>query len=70
MLPITCFLQVAQLACRRRSHLMMLECRNSYDVDAFLLYGVCNQPCMRFILVVGLQLVELPDSIPESDRQR
>ena len=29
-----------------------------------------TQPCVRFILVIGLQLIELPDSILESDRQR
>ena len=49
---------------------MMLGCQNAYDIDAFLLYGVSNQPCMRFILVIGLQLIELPDSVLESDRQR
>jgi hypothetical protein len=55
-----CFLQKAQLS----------RGRQAYDVDALLLYNVRDQPCMRFILVIGLQLIELPDSILESDRQR
>jgi len=32
--------------------------------------GMGTQPCVRFILVIGLQLIELPDSVLESDRQR
>lgn len=49
---------------------MELRCRTSYNIDALLLYGVRKQPCVRFILVIGLKLIELPYSILESDRQR
>lgn len=39
------------------------------NIEVILLYGVSNQPCMRFILVIELQAIELPDSI-QNDRQR
>jgi hypothetical protein len=49
---------------------MMLMCRNLYDVDTLLLHGMSNQPCVRIILITGLQLIDLRASIVESDRQR
>jgi hypothetical protein len=49
---------------------MMLICRNLYDADTLLLQGMSNQPCVRFIIVIGLQLIDLRASIVESDRQR
>ena len=54
----------------------VVEVRDSQKFETHMLLiqpyfkGMGTQPCVRFILVIGLQLIELPDSVLESDRQR